>query len=64
MTSTGNEPTADDTDTTWKEVEHLLKDLKADGYEPTLLETVTSAPAPKKMIQINVERDAEAGGKK
>jgi len=51
-------------DTEWKDVERLLSDLKADGYEPTLLETVTSAAVPEKKIQINVERkegDLSAG---
>jgi hypothetical protein len=51
-------------DTEWKDVERLLSDLKADGYEPTLLETVTSAAVPEKKIQINVERqedDASSG---
>jgi hypothetical protein len=47
------------TDTEWKDVERLLSDLKADGYEPTLLETVTSAAVPEKKIQINVERQED-----
>lgn len=49
-------------DTEWKDVERLLRDLKADGYEPTLLETVTSAAVPEKKIQINVEREVDTEG--
>lgn len=48
-------------DTDWSDVERLLRDLKADGYEPSLLETATDAAVPQKMIQINVERE-ESGG--
>lgn len=46
-------------ETEWEDVERLLRDLKADGYDPTLLETVTSAAVPEKKIQINVEREED-----
>lgn len=47
------------TDYDWSDIDRLLDDLKADGYEPTLVATVTSAAVPEKKIQINVEREAD-----
>ncbi len=44
------------TEWTWGDVDRLLSDLKADGYDPTLVATVTSAAEPEKKVQINVER--------
>lgn len=49
---------SDDTEWTWGDVDRLLSDLKADGYDPTLVATATSAAEPEKKIQINVEREA------
>jgi hypothetical protein len=46
-------------ETDWSDVERLISDLKADGYDPSLLETTTDAAVPQKMIQINVERPAD-----
>lgn len=47
------------TDCDWSDIDRLLNDLKADGYDPTLVDTSTSAATPEKKIQINVERKAE-----
>ena len=47
------------TDYDWSDIDRLLRDLKSDGYEPTLVATVTSAAVPEKKIQINVERDTD-----
>lgn len=45
-----------DTDDDWSDVERLLNDLKADGYEVNALGTSHSEPVEKKTIMIQVER--------
>lgn len=57
MSDGNGEMVRDDEQRTWEDVERLLSDLKADGYAPILIATTTSAAAPQKAIQINVERD-------
>lgn len=46
-----------DTDqTTWKDVERVIRDLKADGYEPVDFETTGSDATPEKSVLLAVER--------
>ena len=43
-------------DDDWSDVEHLIRDLKSDGYHVENLETNTSYAAPTKTIFIDVMR--------
>jgi len=44
------------TDHQWGDIERLLNDLKADGYEVSALGTSHSEPVEKKTIMIQVKR--------
>jgi len=44
------------TDHDWRDIERLLNDLKADGYEVNALGTSSSEPVEKKTIMIQVKR--------
>lgn len=44
------------TDHDWSDIEQLLNDLKADGYEVNALGTSHSEPVEKKTIMIQVKR--------
>lgn len=48
-------------ETSWRDVERLISDLKSDGYQPDKIETSTSHAAPTKTLFIDVKRgDADA----
>jgi len=50
-----------DTEQSWRDVRRLLNDLKADGYQPTAVETDTSKARPSKSVLIRVKRPVEPG---
>lgn len=41
----------------WEDVEHLLNDLRADGYEVVDVQTNTSEPDDSKLLMIAVGRN-------
>lgn len=56
--SSGNESSNDDWPT-WGDVQWLISELKADGYEPTVLESDTSEATPVKNFDFQVRRDTD-----